>query len=193
MPLVSLPAALPPASLTHLPCMNYTDIMINGSAEPYYGEHRSSERVQVSKIGLEQRVDDPPVSPRHVLDDARAHQQLEHAVSNCRRQSPRNGLASRQRTCDLERVLVEPPDVFDGLLHRREVAVERSVVAQLNHVEIDVAAIELHGDEMCLLGDSHGRARMLRSKFDDPREGRQIDRAVVCREALEQSLGPQLP
>ena len=65
---------------------------------------------------------------------------------------------------------MEQPDPLHHLLHRGAVALERALEADLHEVQADLASVELERDEMRLLGDPHGRARMAAAQLDDPRE-----------------------
>ena len=73
----------------------------------------------------EQRVDDPPAAARLVLEDARVTEQLQDAIADSRLDPARQGVAGRHRPRDEEPVLVEQPDPFHNLLHRRAVALDR--------------------------------------------------------------------
>lgn len=85
---------------------------------------------------------------------------------------------------------MQSPDVLDCLLHHWKVAGQRSVEAKFDEVEIDLVLFELHRDEVRLLSNAHGRARMLRSQFDDATERELIDRAVVGSKPLSKPSRP---
>src|SRR5439155_8221181 len=118
------------------------DSVINDSAES-----SCAEGVETTQVCLEERVDDSPGASTRVLDYPRAKEQLEHTVTDRRSKALGDGLATGQGAGDLEGVLVQPSDALDGLLHRRQVAFERGVVAKLNEVEINIAAAQQHRDE----------------------------------------------
>ena len=95
----------------------------------------------------QQRVDHPPAPVRLVLEDARVAQQLQ-------RRGPRPGWTRRGIGLPAATVraitgrLVEQPDPLHHLLHRRAVALERALEADLHEVEADLARVELERDEM---------------------------------------------
>ena len=89
-------------------------------------------------------------------------------------------------------VLVQQPDPLHHLLHRRPVALERALEAELHQVEPDLARVELDRDQVGLLGDPHGRPRVAAAQLHDPLERGLAHRAVVRGEALGQPAAPLL-
>ena len=87
---------------------------------------------------------------------------------------------------------MQQADPLHDLLHRRPVALERALVAELHEVELDLARVELDRDEVHLLGDPHGRARVSVAELDDPVERGGGDGATVGGEALAPGRGPLL-
>ena len=98
----------------------------------------------------------------------------------------RQRLAGRHRPRDQQALLVEQPDPLHDLLHRRAVALERALEADLHEVEADLACVELQRDQVRLLRDPHRRARVAAAELDDARERCVGDRAAVRGEALGQ-------
>ena len=113
----------------------------------------SAQRIQPSQVLAQQRVDDPPLSAGDVLGDPGPLQQLEHPVADRRCQAARGRLPVGDGAGDDQGALVQSSDLLHGLLHRRQVAGQRRLVADGEQVEIDRPGVELHRDQVGLLGD----------------------------------------
>jgi hypothetical protein len=69
-----------------------------------------------------------------VLDDAGVQQGVERAVANRRGQASRRRRPHGDRSRHHQRVLVQPANLLDRLLHCRPVALQRRAVSELDEV-----------------------------------------------------------
>jgi acyl-coenzyme A synthetase/AMP-(fatty) acid ligase len=94
----------------------------------------SAERVERRQVMPQQRVDDPPLAARLVLEDAGVAEQLEHAIARPGLDPARQRLAGSHGPRHEQPLLVQQPYPLDDLLHRRAVALDGALESELDEL-----------------------------------------------------------